>query len=203
MLTRLCDFTDIYISAGHEVINHAVSVARLTHRVLQEFGYVSLLPVTIGAYLHDIGKIQWPDYLFAKTPLNIEDWKIIRSHPEGGCRIIESLWPQVPDRVLDIVANHHERPGGIGYPNQVQRPSLEAQIVSAVDVYVACQEIREYKTDQAPATHYEAIQAIQPWAIPEVVNIIDTLRKGGNTFTPWQHVYCKNRPVKRKSSMFG
>jgi hypothetical protein len=50
----------------------------------------------------------------------------------------------VPKSVADIIRQHHERPGGKGYPYKVE-PSLPALVLAACDVYAAATEIRKSK----------------------------------------------------------
>jgi response regulator RpfG family c-di-GMP phosphodiesterase len=68
-----------------------------------------------GVLLHDIGKIGIPDAILLKPgPLTPEEWKVMRSHPEIGRRIVEKI-PFLRGAV-SIVYNHHERWDGTGYP---------------------------------------------------------------------------------------
>jgi response regulator RpfG family c-di-GMP phosphodiesterase len=68
-----------------------------------------------GVMLHDIGKIGIPDAILLKPgPLTPEEWKVMRSHPEIGRRIVEKI-PFLHGAVA-IVYNHHERWDGTGYP---------------------------------------------------------------------------------------
>jgi response regulator RpfG family c-di-GMP phosphodiesterase len=68
-----------------------------------------------GVLLHDIGKIGIPDAILLKPgPLTPEEWKVMRSHPEIGRRLVEKI-PFLHGAV-SIVYNHHERWDGTGYP---------------------------------------------------------------------------------------
>jgi len=68
-----------------------------------------------GVLLHDIGKIGIPDAILLKPgPLTPEEWKVMRSHPDIGRRIVEKI-PFLRGAV-PIVYNHHERWDGTGYP---------------------------------------------------------------------------------------
>ena len=68
-----------------------------------------------GVLLHDIGKIGIPDAILLKPgPLTPEEWKIMRTHPEIGRRLVEKI-PFLRGAV-PIVYHHHERWDGTGYP---------------------------------------------------------------------------------------
>ena len=73
-----------------------------------------------GVLLHDIGKIGIPDAILLKPgPLTPEEWKIMRTHPEIGKRLIENI-PFLRGAV-PIVYSHHEKWDGTGYPRGLQR----------------------------------------------------------------------------------
>ena len=68
-----------------------------------------------GVLLHDIGKIGISDAILLKPgPLTPEEWAIMRSHPEIGRQILESI-PFLRD-AIPVVHHHHERWDGTGYP---------------------------------------------------------------------------------------
>ena len=74
-----------------------------------------LVDIEHGVLLHDIGKIGIPDAILLKPgPLTPAEWKVMRSHPEIGRRLIEKI-PFLRGAV-PIVYHHHERWDGTGYP---------------------------------------------------------------------------------------
>ena len=51
-----------------------------------------LRDITLGAVLHDIGKIGIPSPILNKpAPLTEPEWEVMRRHPELGARIIEPV----------------------------------------------------------------------------------------------------------------
>ncbi len=108
--------------------------------------------VRLAGALHDIGKIGFPDVLFAnhdpKLPPNLV--KEINRHPSIGVKILEPLDFLGP--AIDYVAAHHERLDGKGYPRGLKAGQipLGAQIVSVADIYDAITSDRPYQETKTP-----------------------------------------------------
>jgi cyclic di-GMP phosphodiesterase len=98
-----------------------------------------------GVLLHDIGKIGIPDAILLKAgPLTAAEWKIMRTHPEIGKRLIERipfLLAAVP-----VVWCHHERWDGTGYPRGLRGTEipLAARIFAVADALDAMTFDRPY-----------------------------------------------------------
>jgi len=76
----------------------------------------SLRAVGLGALLLNVGKTKLPiDLLAKKGELTIVEKSYVRSHVELGLDVIRKT-EDVDARVLDMVATHHERFDGSGYP---------------------------------------------------------------------------------------
>jgi putative nucleotidyltransferase with HDIG domain len=92
--------------------SHSVMVANLAESACQEIGANPLL-ARVGAYYHDIGKIEQPDYFVEnQTAYNKHDAipprlsaTVIRSHVKLGVEKARQLG--LPKEVLDIIAEHH------------------------------------------------------------------------------------------------
>lgn len=98
-----------------------------------------------GVLLHDIGKIGIPDAILLKPgPLTPEEWRIMRTHPELGRRVIERI-PFLKGAV-PIVYHHHEKWDGTGYPVGLQGAAipLGARIFAAADALDAMTFDRPY-----------------------------------------------------------
>jgi putative nucleotidyltransferase with HDIG domain len=133
---------------------HASRVAELSHAIGREIGLTGeeLEYVRLGGALHDIGKIGFPDILFAdhegKLPSNLV--KEINRHPSIGAKILKPLDFLGP--AVDYVSAHHERLDGRGYPRGLKdgQIPLGAQIISVADIYDAVTSERPYQETRSP-----------------------------------------------------
>ncbi|RKF29506.1 phosphohydrolase [Agrobacterium deltaense] len=128
---------------------HSVSVSGLMilfgNYLGLDRGMVNLLG--ISGLLHDIGKVEIPSSILNKAEgLSASEREIINLHPAFG-RDILSRNAQMPEMVLDVCFNHHERMDGGGYPSgrAGSQISLYARIAAICDVYDAITSVRPYK----------------------------------------------------------
>ncbi|HET9529901.1 MAG TPA: response regulator, partial [Blastocatellia bacterium] len=78
-----------------------------------------LITLEHGALLHDIGKIGVPDAILLKRgALTEEEWLYMRRHVEYGAQILRGI--DFLDGARSIVAQHHERFDGSGYPGKLE-----------------------------------------------------------------------------------
>ena len=71
----------------------------------------------LAALLHDIAFLHLAPALSEKRgEMSADDWATLRRHPLLGRELIAQSWSGAPDRLLCIVAEHHERHDGAGYP---------------------------------------------------------------------------------------
>jgi putative two-component system response regulator len=110
--------------------NHSHRVAAIARAAGRELGFPprTLRNLTLGALLHDIGKLGVPEPVLFKrrsdrTP---DEEAIYRRHPELGARIlapIESLAETLP-----FILQHHERRDGGGFPAGLSGAALKPEI---------------------------------------------------------------------------
>jgi HD-GYP domain-containing protein (c-di-GMP phosphodiesterase class II) len=112
-----------------------------------------------GSLLHDIGKIGISDTILLK-PANLDraEWDLMRTHPAIGAEIISSI-PSLGG-ALTVIANHHERWDGSGYPNGLKGTDIPfiARLFSVVDVFDALTSDRPYRK---PISITEALEYIK------------------------------------------
>ena len=117
---------------------HSAAVAHYSREIAAAIGMSEMEQETVhtAGLLHDIGKFNLPDdILKADAKLGEAEWRLIRSHPEEGARLLADLDGYAD--AAELVLAHHERWDGDGYPrglSGVQIP-LGARILSVADTY--------------------------------------------------------------------
>jgi HD-GYP domain-containing protein (c-di-GMP phosphodiesterase class II) len=100
-----------------------------------------------GFLLHDLGKIGIPDAILLKPgPLTDEERAVIRQHPGLGERIVARV-PYLGGLASEVVASHHERWDGRGYPAGLagEEIPLAARIFALADSWDAMTNDRPYR----------------------------------------------------------
>jgi putative nucleotidyltransferase with HDIG domain len=133
---------------GHETRAHCQRVAAYSLLIAEEMDLRGKVLQTIryGALLHDVGKIAIPDELLVKPgPLSPDEWQIMRTHAEAGARLLAGFESLNGARV--IVAQHHERWDGSGYPLGLagDHINLGARIFAVADTLDAILSERPYR----------------------------------------------------------
>ncbi len=107
-----------------------------------------------AALIHDIGKLDVPASLLRKRGKPTQDeWISLRGHPEAGARIAAPLADWLGP-YANVVAEHHERFDGTGYPRGLVglQISLGARIVALADAFEVMTAARPYKRASSRAT---------------------------------------------------
>lgn len=167
-----------YYTRGHtERVTHiAEAIAR--H---MEWSNEDLKWLTIGATLHDIGKIGVPDSILNKPgPLDQEEFRVMRQHPEMGARMLDGIHFLKP--IVPYVLYHHERWDGKGYPEGLSGAKIPIQgrllaIADTVDAILSSRPYRKANTPEKVIEELTLYRGIQ--FDPELVDIFLELRETG------------------------
>ncbi|MCK5762025.1 MAG: diguanylate cyclase, partial [Candidatus Izimaplasma sp.] len=102
--------------------------------------------LTLLARLHDIGKISISDKILRKSgKLTKDERKIIKTHPDVGRRIVQSI-PEL-QHLGDSIYYHHEHFDGTGYPDQLKGEEIPllARTVTIIDAFEVMTSGRIYQ----------------------------------------------------------
>jgi len=123
-------------------VGHSYRVSELCGQLGEVLGFSpeDVAWLRVGGLLHDIGKIGIPDaILYKPSPLNGEEWQVIRNHPGLGADLLRQIPGMAEDfpQVIRVVECHHEHWDGGGYPAGLsgeQIPPL-ARVCAVVEAY--------------------------------------------------------------------
>ncbi len=156
---------DSYI-AGHSkrVAAYALTVARALGLSASHQAAVSL-----GAYLHDLGKVRVPLEILNKPgPLTTKEFTVVRRHPIWGAELLPRTG--LPREVKAMIRWHHEKYDGSGYPDRLRGSEipLGAQIISIADAYDALTSDRSYRPATSPAGAVIRLAEARDWWCSDV-----------------------------------
>lgn len=102
--------------------------------------------ISLGGFLHDLGKIGVPDAVLQKRGrLTETENAVMKTHPEVGARLLNGH-PLVA-LAAGAVQSHHERPDGQGYPRGLEGSGIprDARVVAVCDAFDAMTSYRPYR----------------------------------------------------------
>lgn len=113
----------------------------------------------MAGMMQDIGKVDIPqDILNKPDRLTDTEYALIQSHVASSLEMLAQQ-ANFDTEMLDIVAGHHERFDGSGYPSRLQgeKISLNAELAGMIDAYCAMTRNRSYN----PAvSHQRALESL-------------------------------------------
>jgi diguanylate cyclase (GGDEF)-like protein/putative nucleotidyltransferase with HDIG domain len=114
---------------------------------------------TLGALIHDIGKLEIPrDVINKKGKLEPHEWEMVKKHVTWGKEIISTN--KELEELIPLVELHHERYDGKGYPYGLQGENIPklARLLCIIDSFDAMTTERPY---QKTKSFEEAIQELR------------------------------------------
>lgn len=154
-IARTLEMRDPY-TAGHQqrVTALSVSIARA-----MGLGEEVIEGLYFGAMIHDIGKISVPAEILSKPgALSKIEYQLIQCHPDTGLEIVQGV--EFPWPVAEMIAQHHERMDGSGYPKGLSgnKIIIEARIIAVADVVEAMSSHRPYRPARGIAAALKEIE---------------------------------------------
>jgi HD-GYP domain-containing protein (c-di-GMP phosphodiesterase class II) len=128
----------------------AAHLIRMKDQVATFAQYASLTDeetnlLSIGAGIHDIGKLSISDYILNKpAKLTSCEYSLVKRHVEFGFKFLEPL--NLDTRINEIVLYHHENYDGSGYPDGLAGDEIPllARMTRILDSHDALTEHRPY-----------------------------------------------------------
>ena len=102
--------------------------------------------ITLGGFLHDLGKVGVPDQILNKKGrLTDDEYAVIKTHPDVGWRMLAGH--PLAHLAEPAIRAHHEMPDGNGYPRRLAGAEipLDARIVGICDAFDAMTSTRPYR----------------------------------------------------------
>lgn len=134
----------------------------------------NLTSLGLGAMLLDIGKTQLPtELLNAPHKPSDQEWQLLRGHVEEGVRLATKTIG-VDDRVITMIASHHERFDGSGYPGNLKGDEIQlvGRIAAIVDCYDAMTSRRRYAKIRSTFDAMNELTHLSgSWFQPELVEL--------------------------------
>ncbi len=128
--------------------NHALNVS-ITLMAFGNFLALSkqqIKEIGLAGLMQDIGKVKVSsDILLKEGKLTREEFEYAKKHVDESLKILEKT-PDIPNSVIFLVAQHHERIDGSGYPYQLngKQIGIPSQIAGLIDTYCAITSHKPY-----------------------------------------------------------
>ena len=143
---------------------HAVASAAMMASFARGLGLTrgQIHEVALGAMLQDIGMARVPTRILENPGrLNPNEVAVVRGHVEHSHDIAQEL-ANLPEATMEVIAQHHERIDGTGYPFRLRGDQISAhgQMAAIVDVYDAMTSQRPFQDAAAPTA---ALRKLYEW----------------------------------------
>ena len=141
-------FSTIVDAKSRFTATHSRGVANVARRLGELLGLDGSRcdDLEIAGLLHDLGKLRVPDGILDKpAPLDDDERMVMNTHSFGTMQILRKI--RGFESIAAWAANHHEAPGGIGYPSGLDGAALpvEARILRVADIFQAMVQDRPYR----------------------------------------------------------
>ena len=144
---------------------HSVSSAVWSVALGRQLGLPKrdLQALGMGALLFDVGKMKLPEKLINNpNRFNQTEFKLVKKHVDYSVEIVQSI-PGIDNKIVEMIATHHERHNGSGYPNGLKgnKIPLFGKIAGLTDCYDALTSDRAFQSATSP---HDAVRKLYDWS---------------------------------------
>lgn len=179
-------------SLSPQSLGHSDRLARYSRLMAQELGMApaEVEAVALGAFLHDVGMVTIPPEVVLKPGrLTAAEYEQMKNHTLVGSQLVAAVQAALP--VAPMIAAHHERWDGMGYPRGLRGEEipLGARVIAVADAFEAKTTGRAYRKplpfDQALADLQAAGGSqLDPEVVAAFVGALSKLRETASPRVP-------------------
>jgi len=141
-------FSTIVDAKSRFTVEHSRGVAMVARRLGERLGLdpARCDELEMAGLLHDLGKLRVPDEILEKpAPLDENERLVMNTHSFETMQILRKI--SGFESIAAWAADHHEAPGGKGYPHGLDGSALplEARILRVADIFQAMVQDRPYR----------------------------------------------------------
>ncbi|MCO4799020.1 MAG: HD-GYP domain-containing protein [Colwelliaceae bacterium] len=146
------------------LLEHSVSVSVLM-TIFSRFLKIEkpiVQQLSVGAFLHDVGKIKIPEKILNKPgKLTDDEFTIMKTHVSHSIDIIKST-PGISELSLEVAALHHEKLDGKGYPFNITENDISTygRMISICDIFDALTANRCYKKGYSHIKSFSILRSL-------------------------------------------
>ncbi len=125
----------VYTSKSPDALTHITQVALIALGLRNRISAIEAMPSTFAyaSLFHDVGEIYIdPAVINKKGALLPAEWKQLSAHPVIGQTVLKKMG-ELSEETCDMVALHHERLDGFGYPFGKKTVSQNSQILAIAE----------------------------------------------------------------------
>ncbi len=150
-LTRI--FSTIVDTKSRFTASHSQGVAAVARKLGERVGLADERcdELEMAGLLHDLGKLRVPDEILDKPgPMDDNERMVMNTHSFETMQILRKI--RGFESIAAWAADHHEAPGGTGYPHGLDGAALplEARILRLADIFQAMVQDRPYRKGLGP-----------------------------------------------------
>jgi len=124
----------------HPKLTHAINVSSYSALFAMAFGRIDqdlITDLALAGILHEVGISQIPQSLASRPMIQLEGSEFMEyaNHVDIGVKMVRKFAPEIHQRVTEIIAQHHERFDGSGFPKKLEGFDFDdiAQLVAMAD----------------------------------------------------------------------